>query len=519
MPISASYQREREITRHSASRIFRHSVTHCGCAARYAPRRRQIGRADVVLPALDVLEQRRAVGKARSPRELVELVTRLGQAMDRLIVHDAQAVLDAAQEPIALIEQLDDAGRRDPAAPLRRAARPRSPVVRSAGCAWPCTSCRNCAANSTSIDAAGADLEIAGPGSAAAELALDAVAHRARSPRRPARRDRGRRAVDGLGRERGDLGAERAIAGDRPQLDQRLALPQPRVLARDSAATPRARSRAGPASRTAAAACRPRRAGRAACAGEARRAGAARAARLLDVRAARRRRLAVVVGRRTRRRGRRRSRARGRRACRARAPRAAPPGGGRARGQLGLDDRERAIEARLGDRRQLDAHRERIERAREVGEPDAQHVAVLDLGDRAPHRFGIARVDRREPRGEIAPRPARPCASARSGRARRAGRSARRIDERAREVRARAEQRAEQAHDRGLLVEQAPDRPRLAAPRDQIAERAQRLIRIGRCRDLGEQRRADPRRRARSRRATAASRDAGARARARRVPR
>src|SRR5215470_9678624 len=39
-----------------------------------------------------------------------------------------------------------------------------------------------------------------------------------------------RLAVDGVGRELRDLLAERAIAGDRAQLDQRLALPQPRVL-------------------------------------------------------------------------------------------------------------------------------------------------------------------------------------------------------------------------------------------------------------------------------------------------
>lgn len=67
-----------------------------------------------------------------------------------------------------------------------------------------------------------------------------------------------------------------------------------------------------------------------------------------------------------------------------------------------------------------------------------------------------------------------------------------RVDERAREVRARSEDRSEQAQDRGLLFEQAPDRPRLAALGDRVAERTQRLIRIRRCRDLGEQCGADP---------------------------
>ena len=176
--------------------------------------------------------------------------------------------------------------------------------------------------------------------------------------------------------------------------------------------------------------------------------------------------------RRTRRRDPRRSRARGRRACRARARLMARR---RADGELRSTMRERAPEARLGNRGQLAAHRRRIERAREVGEPDAQHVAVLDLGDRAPHRLRIV-VDR-------------PRRAARRGRARdlrvvRVGCDLAeldeqidqlgRVDERAREVRAGAEQRAEQARDRRVARRAAArsTTPRRAARSDRRARAA-----------------------------------------------
>src|SRR5262245_9182923 len=77
---------------------------------------------------------------------------------------------------------------------------------------------------------AGVELEITAASlvEAATELALDSIAHRANRlgyllcvVRRP---------VHGLGSEPRNLGAERGIASDRPQLDQRLALPQARVV-------------------------------------------------------------------------------------------------------------------------------------------------------------------------------------------------------------------------------------------------------------------------------------------------
>jgi hypothetical protein len=57
-----------------------------------------------VAPALDVVEQLASVGKARPSREPIELVAAIGQAMDRLIVDDAQPVLDAAQESVTFVE-------------------------------------------------------------------------------------------------------------------------------------------------------------------------------------------------------------------------------------------------------------------------------------------------------------------------------------------------------------------------------------------------------------------------------
>ena len=182
------------------------------------------------------------------------------------------------------------------------------------------------------------------------------------------------------------------------------------------------------------------------------------------------------------------------------------------RGELPLDELERLRQARLGDRGQLLAHRERIERAREVREPDPQDVAVLDLGEGAPRRLGIAGVDEGEPRGEVR-------GHLRAG-ARRGGLAELdeqidqlgRVDEQAREVGARAEQRAEQPQDRRVLVEQPPHRPRLAAPGHQIPEEPQRLVRVRRRRDLGEQPGPDPRgplRRARRQRRARAAPDAG----------
>jgi len=44
-----------------------------------------------------------------------------------------------------------------------------------------------------------------------------------------------------------------------------------------------------------------------------------------------------------------------------------------------------------------------------------------------------------------------------------------------------------------MLVDQPPDRPRFAAPGDQLAGEPQRLIRIRRARDLSEQRGPDAR--------------------------
>jgi hypothetical protein len=63
-----------------------------------------IRRADVVLPPLDVLEQRGPVWESRSSSEAVELVTRFREAVNGLIVNDAQPMLDAAHELVALIE-------------------------------------------------------------------------------------------------------------------------------------------------------------------------------------------------------------------------------------------------------------------------------------------------------------------------------------------------------------------------------------------------------------------------------
>jgi hypothetical protein len=63
-----------------------------------------IGGADVVLPALDVLEQRSAVWESRSSRKPIELVTRFREAVNGLIMNDAQSVLDPPHESVALVE-------------------------------------------------------------------------------------------------------------------------------------------------------------------------------------------------------------------------------------------------------------------------------------------------------------------------------------------------------------------------------------------------------------------------------
>ena len=226
----------------------------------------------------------------------------------------------------------------------------------------------------------------------ATELALDPLAHRADLVGDRARRVV-RRAVDGLARR---AARPRAPSAGSPATGRSL-ISAWRSHSRASSrvvAPPRRRAttRAGPASPTGAAACRPRRAGRAACAGGARRASAARGARS---RRRRPRRIVVaVIDEHDVEVGGVAELAAAELAER-RAPRACAPGGDRALGDAApRRSRARCCEARLGDRGQLDAHRERIERAREVGEPDAQHVAVLDLGDRAPHRLRIAR-DRR----------------------------------------------------------------------------------------------------------------------------
>ena len=186
-----------------------------------------------------------AVGKARSSRELVELVARLGQAMDRLVVHDAQPVLDPAQEPVALIEELELASAAR--CPARAAARSAAdvPVVRSSGCAWPCTSCRYCAANSTSITPPAPVLRSLG----AAELALDPLAHRRRSRRRSRARDR--RAARRT-RSRRRARATSAPSARSPATGRSLISAwrshSRASLARDSGASRRATTRAGPAS-------------------------------------------------------------------------------------------------------------------------------------------------------------------------------------------------------------------------------------------------------------------------------
>ncbi len=46
-----------------------------------------IGTANVVLPALHAFEQRWAVGKPGSPRELIELVLNIRKPMYGLVVH------------------------------------------------------------------------------------------------------------------------------------------------------------------------------------------------------------------------------------------------------------------------------------------------------------------------------------------------------------------------------------------------------------------------------------------------
>lgn len=63
-----------------------------------------IGGTDVVLPALDVLEQRGAVWESRSSSESVQLVMRFRETVNGLVVNDTQAMLDAAHELIALVE-------------------------------------------------------------------------------------------------------------------------------------------------------------------------------------------------------------------------------------------------------------------------------------------------------------------------------------------------------------------------------------------------------------------------------
>ena len=63
-----------------------------------------VGGANFAAPAIDAIEQRIAGGKSGATRQLIELFARRWQAMDRLIVDDAQAMFDQSQKSIALIE-------------------------------------------------------------------------------------------------------------------------------------------------------------------------------------------------------------------------------------------------------------------------------------------------------------------------------------------------------------------------------------------------------------------------------
>ena len=136
-------------------------------------------------------------------------------------------------------------------------------------------------------------------------------------------------------------------------------------------------------------------------------------------------------------------------------------------------------------RGQLDAHGERIERAREVREPDAQHVAVLDLGDRAPHGFGIVAIDR----ARAAPRgPRATCATVRVGGVWPSSTSRSISSGVSTSVRARYALAPKIEPSRRAIAGCSSSSGQIdhASPRRaiEIAERAQRLIRIGGRRDL-----------------------------------
>src|SRR3569833_3124012 len=142
--------------------------------------------------------------------------------MHGLIVNHAQAVLDVAQEPIALIEKARHVERSDPGR-ARGAQRERRARRLERGMRVAVHELEVLRGELDVDDAARSGLQIV----RAAELGLDPRAHRAD---RFTDRTRIARRVDGGVRVALDRGPEREIAGDRPELQQRLVLPQLRAL-------------------------------------------------------------------------------------------------------------------------------------------------------------------------------------------------------------------------------------------------------------------------------------------------